>query len=175
MNKTRVFRLAIAVVVALLGVVLLGAFMSNTAALLPGPGVAQASLSHTDDVRVIRAARAISVPFGITDTLSLSEDGRQIVVAGHGAGAWPGVFKVEATVVQSSTEAVAYGEARGHLSGEGVAIKWQTTADALGEETFTAQSAHVYAKATVVDPPGRTTIYEWDKEVTLQTDGSYFR
>jgi hypothetical protein len=97
------------------------------------------------------------------------------MVVGHGAGDWPGVFKVEATVVQTSTQAVAYGEARGHLSGVGVPVTWQTAADALGGDALAAGSAHVYAKATVVDPPGRTTIYEWDKEVTLQGDGSYFK
>jgi hypothetical protein len=97
------------------------------------------------------------------------------MVVGHGAGDWPGVFKVEATVVQTSTQAVAYGEARGHLSGVGVPVTWQTAADALGGDALAAGSAQVYAKATVVDPPGRTTIYEWDKEVTLQGDGSYFK
>jgi hypothetical protein len=174
MQRTRVFHLAIAIVVALLGVFLLSTFMRG-AAPLSGPSVARASLDHTQDVQVIRAARAISVPFGIQDTLSLSSDGHQVIVAGHGAGDWPGLFKVEATVVQSSTQAVAYGEARGHLSGQGVAVTWQTTADIVGSEPLTAQSAHVYAKATVFDPPGRTIIYEWDKEVTLQTDGSYFK
>ena len=175
MRRTQVFHVTVAIVFALLGVVLLGTFLNSAAASLPGPDVARDGLSHAEDVRLIRAARAISIPFDITDTLFLSEDGSDVLVSGHGEGAWPGVFEVEVTIVQSSTQAVAYGEVRSHLSGEGVHVSWRTLAEALGPETFKAQSAHVYAKATVFDPPGRTTIYKWDKDVTLQAGNSHFR
>lgn len=173
MRPRQVLHVATAVIVALLGVLLLGTFLDSATASLASPNVAREGLSQAKDVDLIQAAPAISIPFDITDTLPLGEDGREVLVTGHGEGAWPGVFEVEVTIIQGSTQAVAYGEARGHLSGEGVRVKWRTLAEALGSEPFKAQSAHVYAKATVFDPPGRTTVYEWDKEVILQAGNSY--
>jgi hypothetical protein len=175
MRPTQVFHVATAVIVALLGVLLLGIFLDSATASLASPNVAREGLSQAEDVDLIQAAPVISIPFEISDTLYLGEYGREVLVAGHGEGAWPGVFEVEVTIAQSSTKAVAYGEARCHLSGEGVRVSWRTLAEALGPEPFKAQSAHVYAKATVFDPPGRTTVYEWDKEVTLQAGNSYSR
>lgn len=171
MLKTRIFHLTLAVVVAFLGLVLFSTTMGAMAApLSPNTGPKAMPQANNGNME-IRALRAISIPFGITDTLSLSADGSQITVIGHGEGAWPGVFKIEAIVTQDSTQAVAYGQANGHLSGQGVRVQWQTDADVLGDTAFQPETAHVYATATVIDPPNHTTVYQWDKDVTLTTGG----
>jgi hypothetical protein len=116
----------------------------------------------------VLARRAISIPFGIADSLELSADGQFINVSGHGEcpeGAE--TFKLNVNVSQDVTSAPAIGRTEGACPG-GSTITWSAQAVASGSIAFEQGSALACGRAVIhFDKEGALT-FRWCKPVTLE-------
>ncbi len=165
--KTRIFRLSIAVVVALIGLILFGAMVSWAA---PAQNAAAEIDMTQNDPRdaVIRARKATTIPFGIDDSLLLSEDGRHIVVTGHGTCQAGGdTYRIRVTVDQDSPSTRAKGHTEGDCE-DGATLSWEAVAQAQGPKIFDEGEAQVCAMAIVFVPRGGAVTQQWCKDVTLE-------
>lgn len=178
--KSRMIRLGIVVVVAVTAV----AFLSTLTSLAPAAHGAEIDNAHTvgaGDVNAeIRAARLISIPFGIASPLALDDDGSSIHVTGHGTCLAQGTFDIRVFVIQSATDGMAMGRIEGECSAGDPDEEWMWGADAEtlvpAMQGFEAGEARACASAEVrsVDANGAvTTITKWwCKDVELEEGSS---
>jgi hypothetical protein len=94
----------------------------------------------------IRAPRRISIPFGIAPILPIVNEGRDVVVAGHGGCSAGEMVTIAISITQHGTGAVATGEIVEPCTG--VEQQWQLTAAAIISPSFVAGPADACGTAT---------------------------
>jgi hypothetical protein len=94
----------------------------------------------------IRAPRRISIPFGIAPILPLVNEGRDVVVSGHGGCSAGEMVTIAISITQHGTGAVATGEIVEPCTG--VEQQWQLTAAAIISPSFVAGPADACGTAT---------------------------
>lgn len=171
--QTRVFRFGLVLVVALCALTLIGGFVSLVT---PAHG-AEIDVATTDrDVDAeIRAARLISIPYGIASPLTLEDTGSRILVTGHGTCLAQGTFDIRVFVIQSSTDGMAMGRTEGACPDGDPDEDWMWEAEARtlvpAVQGFEVGEARACASAEVRSTDGGTvtTITKWwCKDVVLE-------
>jgi hypothetical protein len=138
--------------------------MQATAAMTP----VRISLSgHTafKPARIIRAVRAISIPFGLESTPHLGTDSKLIFVEGHGGCAAGQIVAVQITITQSTTGALAAGETQEICSGD--LQQWVVMAAAPDPARFAAGPALGCGVARTRFQGKVTDTFEWCRDLTL--------
>lgn len=178
--KSRMIRLSVVVVVTVAAIIFLTVFASLAE---PAQG-AEIGSAHTigdGDVNAeIRAARLISIPYGIASPLALEDDGSRIHVTGHGTCLAEGTFDIRVFVIQSATDGMAMGRTEGECPTADPDEQWTWEADAETlmptMQQFEAGEARACASAEVrsVGMGGAvTTITKWwCKDIELEEDSS---
>lgn len=171
--KFRILYVVVPLALVLTATLLTLALLNRTPSTRQTSDLSQASLDdpllgdYGSGITVL-ARRAISIPFGIVDSLPLSADGQVIHVSGHGecpAGAE--TFKLNVQVSQDSTRAPATGRTEGACPG-GSSITWSAEAVAPGPIAFAQGSALACGQAVIhFDKEGALT-FKWCKPVTLE-------
>ena len=169
--KTYLLRISIAVAAALVALLLFG-----TAAVLLGrvqhtataaPATAPAVAAPASALPAPMALRAISVPFGISDILTVSVDGGQLLATGH-AVCWEDgqMFDLRVRVAQSTTNAFA--EARTiDICANGQRQMWDAAAATQSIDLFAAGGARACAEATEFGQHGIVDEHRWCKDIEL--------
>ncbi len=140
----------------------------------------------------VLARRLISVPFGIQDNLTLTNNGKSVTVQGHGICPTGGKnFQVDVTVSQDVDKVSGVlpgtgqnyllevvdgpvntnGSAVGHTEGQCVSggkAQWQAEVKITGSQTFTSGVALACGHAVVQVQNGDDFIDDWCKDVILQ-------
>jgi hypothetical protein len=125
-----------------------------------------AQASH--DGTTILARRLISIPFGIQDSLALSDDGQVVTVQGHGdcpAGGQD--FQLKVTVSQDSLNGLAVGHTTGQCVSGGRAL-WEVAVRTPDSKAFTPGDALACGHVIVHTRGGGDVVGDWCKNVTLQ-------
>lgn len=136
---------------------LLVAFAAALATTLLFTSLARAGAPHADRAIAaqgdgepslfdIRAPRRISIPFGIAPVLPLVNEGRDVVVSGHGGCSAGEMVTIAISITQHGTGAVATGEIVEPCTG--VEQQWQLTAAAIISPSFVAGPADACGTAT---------------------------
>lgn len=137
---------------------LLVAFAAALATTLLFTSLARAGAPHADRASIaaqeggepslfdIRAPRRISIPFGIAPVLPLVNEGRDVVVSGHGGCSAGEMVTIAISITQYSTGAVATGEIVEPCTG--AEQQWQLTAAAIISPSFVAGPADACGTAT---------------------------
>jgi hypothetical protein len=113
--------------------------------------------------------RAISIPYGISDILTISVEGGQLLATGH-AVCWDEgqMFDLQVRVAQSTTNAFAVGRSV-DICANGERQMWDATAAAQSIAVFAAGGARACAEATEFGQHGITDEYRWCKDIELAT------
>jgi len=158
--RNRIWQVSTALFFALAALLVFGTFASQAA---PSEHVAATDDSTT--LSAIQARRIISIPFGIDDTLRLSEDGQIVHVTGHAECPPEGeTYRIQVTVTQDDTRA----RARGRTAASCADTSWAAAANQQGPNSFTPGPAEVCAKALIHTNEGGAITFRWCKAVTLQ-------
>lgn len=122
-------------------------------------------MSAPRDGSSILVSRAISIPFGIDDSLVLSSGGQVVNVAGHGDCQGGETFRLKVDVTQDSVKGV------GHLEGvcEAGEFPWDLDVDTPGSKTFTAGEALACGHVVVHFDREGAIVHDWCKDVTLNS------
>ncbi|HBY96680.1 MAG: hypothetical protein M5U01_20775 [Ardenticatenaceae bacterium] len=113
---------------------------------------------------VIYARRRISIPFGISEDLSLIAEGRAVVVTGHVGCTGEQSFELRVMVKQQGTPTVV---GHGTTQGSCTDSSWEAIATAEGQASFETGEARVCGEARVPNLNGRTVTRHWCKDVQL--------
>lgn len=128
---------------------------------------AQALLPSAEAAPLLRATRAISIPFGIASPVQLSDNGRHIFIEGHGGCAADQMVRVHVTVTQSTTGALARGHTQEFCTGD--LQHWTIKAVARGPARFVAGPAEACGVARTRFRGKRTDTFQWCRDITLVT------
>jgi hypothetical protein len=113
------------------------------------------------------ARRAISIPYGISSPLTLTADGTQLSVTGHGVCWDEGqMFDLHVRVAQSTTNAFAEGHSVDICAG-GERQLWDAEATTSSAVTFEAGRARACAEAVEFAQHGIADEYRWCKDIKL--------
>lgn len=116
------------------------------------------------------ALRAISIPYGISDILTISVDGGQLLATGH-AVCWDDgqMFDLRVRVAQSTTNAFAEGRSI-DICANGQRQMWDANATAQSIAVFEPGPARACAEATEYGKHGITDEYHWCKDIELTAE-----
>lgn len=113
------------------------------------------------------ALRAISIPYGISSVLTVTEDGSRLFASGH-AVCWDDgqMFDLQVRVAQSSTGAFAVGQSIDNCAG-GERQMWDAEAAVIGSIGFEVGEARACAEAVEFAKHGIADEYRWCKDILL--------
>ena len=130
-------------------------------------GMTEGALQSDGDGPAIQNTERISIPFGITDTLPLRDNGQSVVVIGHGSCTAGETVAVAITVTQSATGASATGQTVQSCAGEETLQVWSLIAT-TGGYPLQAGQAEVCGLATSYAGDVATDTFAWCRpDVTL--------
>ena len=113
----------------------------------------------------IRATRITSIPYGINDTLMLSNGGHEVTVTGPTGCPDEGTtFNLQVRVEQASNGAFA----TGHTSGDCDDDTWSVDAVTPGPHALAPGAAEACGKVEVLAPGAGAIVFHWCKDVTLE-------
>lgn len=132
-----------------------------------------ASASVDTPSLTVMERRAISIPFGISSPLTITADGGQVFVTGHGV-CWDDgqLFDVHVRVAQSSTLAFAEGRSI-DVCANGDRQIWDATASAMDQTRFEAGPARACAEAVEFASQGIADEHRWCKDIELTEATQY--
>lgn len=131
------------------------------------------TIGHTRDAAAgqdgsaLAVSRAISIPFGIDDSLQISAGGQIVTVTGHGDCQGGETFRVTVKVTQDALDGLAVG----HIEGDCATVEtggWSVQVDTPGSKTFTEGPALACGRVVVHFDREGAIVHDWCKEVTLQ-------
>lgn len=161
------FCLSAGLAIAVMAMVLFGTAIG---AVTPGDAASVTTIDNSppDTSQPVRIARrAISIPFGIAENLTLTDGGHGVEVIGHGECEQDeGSFKVRVKIRQDGVPTPAKGETEEDCTGE--EQPWSAQADVEGKFTFHEGEAEACAHAIVFAPGEGAIVHQWCKEVTLE-------
>ncbi len=158
------FHLLTTAAIALVAIFLFNAFISSAPVQDSTPAIGD--LYTTGRVKAAPVLRAISIPFGISDELSLTEDG-SLLITGHGVCWDEGrMFDLHVRVAQSTTNAFGVGQTVDICAG-GERQQWDAEMTTGNRVSFGAGNARACAGATEFALHGIADEYWWCKDVTL--------
>lgn len=114
----------------------------------------------------ILARRVISIPFGIDDSLGLSEDGQTATVTGHGDCVGGETFQLKVTVSQDSLDGLAVGFTEGVCASDGQ-VSWNVDVNTPGSKSLSAGIAQACGHVVVFFDHQGAIAHDWCKPVTL--------
>ena len=123
-------------------------------------GMTEGALQSDGDGPAIQNTERISIPFGITDTLPLRDNGQSVVVIGHGSCTAGETVAVAITVTQSATGASATGQTVQNCAGEETLQVWSLLAMTTGV-ALQAGQAEVCGVATTSAGGSVTDTFDW--------------
>lgn len=177
--QSRMIRLSVVVIAAVAAVLFVTTF-AHLAQPAQGAEKDTNAVGNSDINAEIRAARLISIPYGIASPLTLQDDGSRIHVTGHGTCLAEGTFDIRVFVIQSATDGMAMGRTEGDCPSGDPDEEWTWEADAEtlvpAMQGFEVGDARACASAEVrsVGMGGAvTTITKWwCKDIVLEQDSS---
>lgn len=119
-----------------------------------------------NDVTIL-ARRVISIPFGIDDSLSLSEDGQTATVTGHGDCVGGETYNLKITVSQDSLNGLAVGFTDGECASDGQ-ISWSAGVNTPDSNSFSSGEAQACGHVVVYFDKEGAIVHDWCKPVTLE-------
>ena len=170
--KAYLIRTSTAIIAGVVAIALIGALtvlfgmMQETATAAP-VAAPQADLQAHE--LALPIDRAISIPFGISDILTVSVDGGQLLATGH-AVCWTDgqMFDLRVRVAQSTTNAFAEGRSI-DICANGQRQMWDANAATQSIALFEAGGARACAEATEYGWNGIADEHRWCKDVELAT------
>jgi hypothetical protein len=165
MNK-RLALLFIAACAALAATLFLSSF-ARAAAPSAGRTFSAAQADHESPMLDIRAPQRISIPFGIAPILPLINEGREVIVSGHGGCSAEETVTIAISITQPLYGAVATGEIVEDCTG--AEAQWQLTATAVTTASLVAGPAEACGTATTYlgDEPTDTDSWCRDEPALL--------
>lgn len=166
--KSRIFYVVLSMFVGVAAITLLIA-AASFAASAAGPFTMDADkrvAEPQNDVTIL-ARRVISIPFGIDDTLGLSEDGQTVAVVGHGDCVGGETFRLKVTVSQDSLNGLAVGFTEGVCPSDGQ-VSWSVDVNTPGSKSFSAGVAQACGHVVVFFDHEGAIAHDWCKPVTLE-------
>jgi hypothetical protein len=166
--KSRIVFITVSVVASLAAATLL-VFLIGQAASAAGPF----AIDHNRDAAAggdgsaLVVSRVISIPFGIDDSLEISEGGQIVTVAGHGDCQGGETFRVTVKVSQDAFDGLAVG----HTEGDCTTVEsegWSVPVNTPGSKTFSQGPALACGRVVVHFDHEGAIVHDWCKEVTLQ-------
>lgn len=111
-------------------------------------------------------SRAISIPFGIDDSLVLSGGAQVVNVEGHGDCQEGETFRLKVDVTQGSIKGVA------HLEGECQTgeFPWALDVNTPGSKSFSPEAARACGHVVVHFDREGAIVHDWCKNVTLTSE-----
>lgn len=154
---------------ASLGAAVLFVFLIGQAASAAGPF----TMGHNRDAAAggdgsaLVVSRVISIPFGIDESLEISEGGQIVTVTGHGDCQGGETFRVTVKVSQDAFDGLAVG----HTEGDCTAVEsegWSVPVNTPGSKTFSQGPALACGRVVVHFDHEGAIVHDWCKDVTLQ-------
>jgi hypothetical protein len=166
--KPRIFYVVLSLFVGVAAITLLIA-AASFAASAAGPFTMdnRPHAAETQNDVTILARRVISIPFGIDDSLGLSEDGQTVAVAGHGDCVGGETFWLKVTVSQDSLNGLAVGFMEGVCASDGE-VSWSVDVNTPGSKSFSTGDAQACGHVVVYFDHEGAIAHDWCKPVTLE-------
>ena len=170
---SRVSFIVRALVIAAAGFGLLVVGLSQADAI--GVGVAAGEMTAQtepgDEGPIIQATERISIPFGFSAGLPLSNDGASVVALGEGGCTDGETITIAFTITQASSGGTVTGLWNGDCSGE--LQTWTKVATATPSPNFTAGPAVACAFAETFADGSVTDTQDWCDDVVLASPRNY--
>ncbi|MEZ4864885.1 MAG: hypothetical protein R3C14_26465 [Caldilineaceae bacterium] len=169
--RSHLLRMSTTIVTVITTLVFLGAVIvllgSTEGVSVAAPAAATQADVQASVLPAPAALRAISIPFGISDVLTISVDGGQLLATGH-AVCWEDgqMFDLQVRVAQSTTQAFAVGHSI-DICANGARQLWDATAVAQSVAVFEPGGARACAEATEFGPHGIADEHRWCKDIEL--------
>jgi len=164
--RNRFLRVIAALAATGMAFLLVGAL---TLLMTPGEGTPGASAIPGVQAEALNAParRAISIPFGISSFITVTGDGEQLLVTGHGVCWDEGqMFDLRVRVAQSMTNAYAEGRSIDICAG-GDRQMWSAATATGSQEAFASGPARACAEAIEFAKHGIADEYRWCKDIEL--------
>lgn len=167
--RNRFLRISAVAASATLALALVGALTLLLGSASGAPAGSMPNEAQAAENPSVQALRAISIPFGISSSLILSNEGRHLHATGHGVCWEEGqMFDLRVRVAQSTTNAFA--EARSiDICDGGARQTWVSEAETQSRQAFAEGPARACAEAIEYAKHGIGDEYRWCKDVQLST------
>lgn len=170
--RKHLVRTSLTIVSVVMAIVLLGAFTFALTSVGEPAAANPAAEAHVEtkaetNANLLLPRRAISIPFGISSVLTLTQDGSQIDATGHGVCWVEGqMFDLRVRIAQSTTHAFAEGRSV-DICAAGARQSWDAQAAVASSAPFEPGNARACAEATEFAKHGIADEYQWCKDILV--------